>query len=123
MPTYVFRHPQTGEIKYVYQAIDTPHVYIDKRGVEWNREYTVPNIGFDVVFDENSPRDFAEKTGRKKGTIGDLWDRSAELSEKRKDKLGYDPVKEKYIKEYEKLRNGLPHPDNVKKAKKKKWKF
>ena len=35
--------------------------------------------------------------GTGKGTVGELWDRSRELSEKRKDKLGYDPVKKKYL--------------------------
>ena len=36
-------------------------------------------------------------------------DQSRELSQKRKDKLGYDPVQQKYFKEYSKKRNGIKH--------------
>jgi hypothetical protein len=42
--------------------------------------------------------------------MGDLWDRSAELSAKRKDKMGKDPVKEKYFENWSKKRKGKKHP-------------
>lgn len=43
--------------------------------------------------------------------MGDLWDRSQELSEKRK-KLygGEDPVKKKYYDNWSKKRKGKVHP-------------
>jgi hypothetical protein len=43
--------------------------------------------------------------------MGDLWDRSQELSDKRK-KLysGEDPVKKKYYKDWSKKRKGKVHP-------------
>ena len=40
-----------------------------------------------------SQKEFVEKTGKKKGTMGDLYDRSQELSEKRKQKLGTTGLK------------------------------
>jgi hypothetical protein len=59
---------------------------------------------------------FVEKTGRMKGTWGNLESYSAEMSEKRA-KLagGLDPVKEKYFNERKKL-TGLEHHE-VKKRK------
>ena len=41
-----------------------------------------------------------EKTGKKSGTVGDLWDEAKKASEARKKVLGYDPVKEKHFKKY-----------------------
>ena len=48
-------------------------------------------------------------------TLGDAWDKSRELSEKRKSKYGYDPVKKKRFQDYRdacKKRGGKekPHP-------------
>jgi hypothetical protein len=54
-------------------------------------------------------------TGNKKGTMGDLFDQSKELSEARK-KIhgGKDPVKQKYWKEWSKKRKGKKHPEMFK---------
>jgi hypothetical protein len=55
------------------------------------------------------------KVTNKPGTIGDLWDRSAELSAKRADKNGgIDPVKEQYFKDYSEKRNGQKHQEQIK---------
>ena len=55
-------------------------------------------------------------TGGQKGTLGDMMDRSAEMSQKRADECGgVDPVKESYYKDYAKKRKGTPHPDKLKK--------
>lgn len=82
---------------------------------EWRRVYTSPNASIDssTSIDPNSSRDFVEKTGRKKGTYGDLLSLSAELSAKRKDKEGRDVVKEKWLKNY-KTTNGVEHFDSSK---------
>ena len=44
----------------------------------------------------SSSKDFREKV--KAQNVGDIWDRSKELSEIRKGKEGRDPVQEKYFK-------------------------
>jgi hypothetical protein len=59
---------------------------------------------------ESTKTDFAEYTKNHRGTIGDLWDRSAELSEKRSKIYGKDPVKDKYFKDWSKKRKGKKHP-------------
>tara|TARA_A100001037_G_C14999453_1_gene566302 strand:- start:354 stop:701 length:348 start_codon:yes stop_codon:yes gene_type:complete len=110
MPTYVFEHPESGETIEVVQKIKEPHVYVDEDGLEWNRVFTVPNANIDTEIDPFSSREFAEKTKNKSQNLGDLWDRSKELSEKREKTLGHDPVKKKYFKDYSKKRKGMKHP-------------
>ena len=71
-------------------------------------------MSFDVQCDPNSSKDFARVTN-KGGTIGDLWDRSAELSAKRADKNGgIDPVKDKFFEKYSKERGGQKHLEQIK---------
>ena len=48
-------------------------------------------------------------------TVGDMWDLSKDMSEKRAKKAGKDPVKEKYFKDYEKKRKGVKHDNDPKK--------
>jgi hypothetical protein len=50
------------------------------------------------------------KTANKNQTLGDLWDRSKELSDKRKGILGHDPIKEKAEENYSKIRKGRKRP-------------
>jgi hypothetical protein len=109
MPLYLFRHPESGETVEVIQRMCEEHTYSDKDGVEWKRVWTVPQVGADRKIDPFSSSDFLKVTD-KPGTVGDLWDRSAELSEKRADKNGgVDPVKEKFFTNYSKTRKGKPH--------------
>lgn len=113
MPNYLYQNGETGEIIEVYQSMTEEHVYIDENGLKWNRLFTPPQMAFDVKCDPHSEKDFAKATN-KPGTIGDLWDRSAELSAKRADKNGgIDPVKEKYFKEYSDKRGGQKHLEQV----------
>lgn len=82
----------------------------DKRDT-WKRVWTKPQMGVDTVrIDPYSTSDFVKATN-KKGTMGDLWDRSAELSKKREEKEGLDPIKEKFFEDYAKKRKGKKHPD------------
>ena len=46
--------------------------------------------------------------------MGDMFDRSRELSEKRKEVLGKDPVQEKWFDTYAKYRKGERHWDDPK---------
>ena len=48
--------------------------------VTYSRVYTIPNTSIDTRIDPDSPSEFREKV---KGTVGDVWDQSAEASEKR----------------------------------------
>ena len=70
------------------------------------------------------PHPFALSSGKKQTTkhpaqnknytYGDLFDKSAEASEKRAQKFGKDPIKEKKYAEYSKMTNGKMHPQQMK---------
>ena len=54
-----------------------------------------------------SSKSFKDSTDGKNMTVGNLWDKSKEMSEKRAQKLGTkDPVKEKYESGARKVRKG-----------------
>ena len=108
MPLYTFEHPITEEQQDVMLGMNDDKVFTDKEGTEWKRVFHVPNASIDADIDPFSSRQFVEKTNSK-GTVGDLMERSSEMSDKRKDKLGYDPLRKKYFKEYSKKRNGVKH--------------
>ncbi len=76
----------------------------------WRRVWLKPQMAVDAVaIDPYSPSDFVKATN-KKGSIGDLYDRSTELSKKRADKDGKDPIQEKFFEDYSKKRHGKKHP-------------
>lgn len=116
MPIYVYKHPEKEEYEEVLQGMSEKHTY-SKDGVEWERVFLSPNASVSTSVDPFSPNSFIEKTGNMKGTVGDMMDLSAELSEKRasQSKDGKDPVKKKYFEEYSKARKGAKHPDAMKK--------
>lgn len=111
MPIYTYIHPDTEEMIDVVQSVHEKHIYIDKNGIEWKRVFTVPEINTQGTLKADATeKQFSEYTKNKKGTFGDLWDRSAELSEKRKKIYGVDPVKKKYHESWSKKRKGRVHP-------------
>lgn len=76
--------------------------YIEN-GEKWTRLFTTPNASIDTKINAFSSKDFVEKTKSKKGmTIGDAFDESQRLSDERKKIHGFDPIKDKEIKKYEK---------------------
>lgn len=84
------------------------HVYFEE-GVEWKRVWCNPRVNtVGQKIDPFDSKGFVEKTGKMKGTIGDMMDYSAELSEKRAEKTGVDPVKRKFFDNYQK-ENGKKH--------------
>lgn len=99
MPFYVFKNPKTEKTKEVFQAISAEHVYIDEDGLEWERVFTVPHASIDTSIDAFSENDFVKKTANKKYNVGDMWDISKELGEKRKKQEGKDPIGEKHQKD------------------------
>jgi hypothetical protein len=108
MPLYTFEHPQTGKTKDLLFGMNDKKEHTDEDGTLWKRVWHIPEASIDANIDPFSQGQFREKTNTK-GTMGELMERSAELSAKRSDKLGYDPVKQKYFKEYSKKRNGTKH--------------
>jgi hypothetical protein len=109
MPLYTYEHPETGETVEAFEKMNDVHVYVGQDGLKWKRVFHAPNANIDTQTDPFSPKAFTDKTGATKGTYGELMDRSRDMSEKRKDKLGYDPVQKKYFKEYSEGRNGVKH--------------
>lgn len=108
MPLYLFKNPITGKVKEVVQKMKDEHVYFEN-GVFWERIFTVPQSSIDTKIDPFSESDFKNKTANKGGTLGDLMDRSKELSEKRASTEGRDPVQQKFFENYSKTRNGKKH--------------
>jgi hypothetical protein len=103
MPIYIYEHPTTKEVKEIVQSMTEAHEYSEGE-VKWNRIFVNPTAKIDTNIDPFSKEAFVKKTGEMKGlTIGQMWDMSSELSDKRANKRdGTDPVKEQAIKAYEK---------------------
>jgi hypothetical protein len=112
MPLYTYINPKTKQTIDVVQSVHDEHIYIDKNGLQWNRVFTVPEVNtHGTLKAETSEKQFSEFTKNRKGTFGDLWDQSAELSEKRKKVYGgQDPVEKKYKANWSKKRKGRVHP-------------
>lgn len=111
MPLYTYIHPETEETIDIIQSVHDKHIYIDENGIEWKRVFAAPEINTKGTLKaETTDKQFSEYTKNQKGSIGDLWDRSAELSEKRKKVYGQDPVKKKYYNDWSKKRKGRIHP-------------
>ena len=113
MPEYLFENPDTGEVISITQGIDEEHSYSEE-GRLFNRVFTVPNASVDSDINPFSSQQFTEKTKNMKGTMGDMWDYSAELSRKRKQACGgADPVRKKAEENYSKKRRGLKYKENA----------
>jgi len=96
MPLYLFRHPDTEEVIEVLQKMTDEHSHVDENGVKWERVWTSPNANVDGNINPYSATDFVNKTNNMKGSLGDVWDLSKEMSEKRKTKDGRDDIFEKH---------------------------
>ena len=106
MPEYIYENPKTKEQISVLQSVHEAHEY-EVDGVAYDRVYPIPHASIDTKIDPHSQKDFREKA---KGTIGELWDQSAEASAKRSERHGEDPVKKEFFKDYSKHRGGSKHP-------------
>lgn len=94
MPEYQFSNPKKpSEVVTIFQSMNETHEYI-KNGVKWDRVWSVPQMAVNTVYDPYSSADFIKKTSNG-GTVGDLFDLSAEMSAKRKEKDGVDFIEEK----------------------------
>ena len=110
MPEYLFINPDDPkEVVSVHQSMKEEHKY-ESNGKAWKREYTVPKASIDSRINPESQSEFVNKTANKKGTMGDLWDVSQEMSERRKDIYGgADPVAKKHVEDYSQKRKGMSH--------------
>lgn len=105
MPYYLFSHPETEEVCEIFFHMNDEKVYIDENGLKWKREFVVPQASIDANIDPYSSRAFVEKT-KKAGTVGELFDLSKEMSEKRGGKKN-DPIKKTHEQQWKKDRNLL----------------
>lgn len=111
MPEYLYEHPKSKEVISIIQSVHDDHEFFDKKGVKWNRVFTAPELNTEGTLKADcTAKQFSDFTGKKRGNVGDLWDRSAELSAKREKVLGKDPLKQKYFDNWSKKRKGKRHP-------------
>lgn len=106
---YIYQNPNTGKIKEVIQRMNDPHIY-EEDGIKWRRVFTLPQISMDTQGDPYDYKTFKRATDDKNLTVGDLIDKSRELSEKRGGDKS-DPIKRKNYDNYKK-KNGVPHPED-----------
>lgn len=112
MPIYSYYNPDNeSEIVDVVQGMNDEHVFF-KDGKKWNRKFYAPMACIDSDIDPNNREEFARRAA-KYSTIGDLADKSRELSEKRKEKEGFDPVEKKFFQDYSASRKGARHPKDL----------
>ncbi len=113
MPLYVYQNPKTSEYIEVLQSMKEEHIYIDENGLKWDRVFLGAEISSTKICDPWSNSDFVNQTKNMKGTVGDLMDKSKEMSEMRaKESGGVDPILDKKFKDYSKLRGGIKDPED-----------
>lgn len=117
MPDYLFSNTANPKqiISVFFHMNEVPSIgstYTDGAGTKWKRVATKPRASVDTKMDPYSVKDYVKATN-KRGSIGDLWDRSKEASIKREEKEGTDPVKQKFYDDYAKRRKGKRHPQEL----------
>jgi len=117
MPYYLFENPTTGETADVFFHMSDEKVYNGENGTEvglWKRVFVNPQMALDTKIDPFDKNAFINNLSNKRETVGDTFDRSAELSEKRAAaRGGVDPVKQKALENYAAKRHGKRHPSEL----------
>ena len=109
MPFYIFANKK-GKTKEIFFHMNDDKVYVEN-GETWQRIWTKPQAMFDAIkIDPFKSKDFSKRIERNKGKMGDLFDESKEMSERRIQIAGHDPVKEKYWQNWSKKRGGRKPP-------------
>ncbi len=111
MPIYLYEHPKTKEVREVIQRMNEKHVY-SENGIEWVRVFISPNATIDS-FNNLNPFDkdaFVKRTAKTGMKIGDMWDESKKMSQRRADSVGKDFVRVNAENDY-KQRTGKDHPE------------
>jgi hypothetical protein len=109
MPTYIFENPETGEYIEVVQKMNDEHTHTDENNLEWRRVWTVPKFNIDTKVDPNSYESWRTATENKDYTMGEMWEMSGELSQKRGKNDGQDAVFEQWKQNYSKKRMGTKY--------------
>lgn len=110
MPMYIFQNPKTNEEVEIFFHMNDEKKYFDKNGLEWKRVYLSSQLSTEASIDPWDNNSFVNSTANMKGSVGDLLDKSSELSSMRAEKNGgVDPLKKEYFKNYSKERNGVKH--------------
>lgn len=119
MPNYLFQRvgsEETKEFTFSMKEVPSFGTVIKRDGIKWKRLMLNPQVacaGLKAI-DPYSPQAFVNKTGQMKGTLGDLWDASKELSERRAQKEGgTDPLRKKYYADYKRRKRGTPHSQEL----------
>lgn len=111
MPQYIYQNSK-GETREIIQSMNDIHEYFGENGDEndWIRLYTVPTASVDAKL-PSTKKEFLEKTAKMRGTVGEMQQMSAEISEKRAQRsvTGEDPIKRSYFDNYKKERKGRKH--------------
>lgn len=107
MPIFLYRHPNTQEIREVIQSVHEEHSYTDESGLKWEREFTIPTASIDSNIDPFDHKRGLEKLKNTKGSLGDLQDFAKIQSDRREEKTGtIDSVKKKSYDDYAAKRGG-----------------
>jgi len=120
MPNYIFQRIGAEEVKdFFFSMKEAPPIgsVIFRDKIKWRRVASRPQTVFSGLkaIDPFSAKDFTNKTGQMKGTVGDLWDMSKEQSQRRAERnQGVDPIKQKYFEDYKKKKRGTPHSQELK---------
>ena len=106
MPIYLFTCPKCKvDWDAFFPANDKKESTCPKCKKRGDRVFTKPNMGVGTKIDPHNLKALTKKTGDMRGTVGDLWDFSREMSEKRGGDDS-DPIKKKFLKQYAKERGG-----------------
>lgn len=112
MPLYEFANPldENDCVDVFFHMNDEKKYIVD--GVEWRRVYHSPLTSIDTKLDPRDKNAFVRRT-EKYSKVGDFQDISRDLSAQRAAKDGRDPVKEKWLDNYEKSRLGKRHSERI----------
>lgn len=112
MPIYLYLDDRTGVTHEIMQSMKEEHRAYASDGYELKRVFVNPQARVNSTdkLDPMNPRAYVDLTKEKKGNLGNLQDLAKELSMKRQDKIGIDPVREKHFDRYAKIRKGKEHP-------------
>lgn len=118
MPYYEFFNDTTQESVDVFFHMNDDKVYNGEDGAEigqWRRVYHSPLASIDTKLDPRDKNAFIRRT-EKYSRVGDFQSLSRDLSDQRASKDGKDGVKEKWLDNYEKTRNGKKHSERIPKV-------
>jgi hypothetical protein len=124
MPLYLYLDERDDSVYELIQGMNEKHEAFAPDGQKLTRIWTKPQAAVSSISNINpfDAKQFTKVTGEKRGTVGDLMDLSKELSVKREEKLGEDPVAVAANEQYKKLHRGKDSPQFKKKKLKEKMK-